>query len=106
MRTAKCWASTPSRSPTLKELVLPFPQMWSSSSSMKSLHRSMRRVKMMATKEIPRADLCIFCSIVARRHPQRDFIVYQDQIATVFFDHIQPHYGHLLVVPNRHRENI
>lgn len=49
---------------------------------------------------------CIFCDIVNKKAKQSEAIVYQDKFITAFMDHIQPHKGHVLIIPNKHYENI
>ena len=47
---------------------------------------------------------CVFCRIIARDLPAR--IVRFDEATTAFLDMRQPRSGHVLVVPNRHVENV
>lgn len=45
---------------------------------------------------------CIFCKIINGKNKQSKSIIYQDDLVTAFMDRIQPHPGHILVVPNNH----
>ena len=49
---------------------------------------------------------CVFCDIVQGKDFQKWHIVYQDEKTTAFLDQLQVHPGHILVVPNRHHEDI
>ncbi len=53
-------------------------------------------------KKVTMTEPCIFCNIISGRNQQAKNIIYQDKKVTVFLDRIQPHDGHLLVIPNRH----
>lgn len=48
--------------------------------------------------------MCLFCDIVSWKSPSQ--IVYRDDVVTAFFDYFPASYGHLLIVPNEHHENI
>ena len=48
--------------------------------------------------------MCIFCQIVSKESPS--WAVYQDNLVTAFFDYFPARKGHLLIVPNKHHENI
>jgi histidine triad (HIT) family protein len=47
---------------------------------------------------------CVFCQVVSLEIPAR--IVRINDATTAFLDMRQPHAGHVLVVPNRHVENV
>lgn len=47
---------------------------------------------------------CIFCKIVNKEIPGK--IIYEDDICLAFLDLSQATYGHTLVVPKKHFENI
>jgi histidine triad (HIT) family protein len=47
---------------------------------------------------------CVFCRIVTTELPAR--VVRVDDATTAFLDMRQPRAGHVLVVPNRHVENV
>lgn len=49
-------------------------------------------------------NMCIFCSIVSWDAPST--ILYQDDLVTAFFDYFPASSGHLVIVPNKHHENI
>ena len=48
--------------------------------------------------------MCIFCQIVSKESPS--WTVYQDELVSAFFDYFPASEGHLLIVPNKHYENI
>ncbi len=47
---------------------------------------------------------CVFCKICAKELPGK--IIYQDNILSCFLPRKMEVYGHLLIVPNKHYENI
>ncbi len=47
---------------------------------------------------------CIFCDIVNKKSPS--WTVYQDDDISAFFDYYPASRGHILIVPNKHYENI
>jgi len=47
---------------------------------------------------------CIFCDIVNKKSPS--WTVYQDEHISAFFDYFPASKGHILIVPNKHYENI
>src|SRR5574344_1923502 len=47
---------------------------------------------------------CIFCKIIKGEIPA--YMVYQDEHISAFLDISQKTYGHTLVIPNKHYENI
>ena len=49
---------------------------------------------------------CIFCEIINKKSKQAKNLVYQDKKVSAFMDHLQPHPGHVLIVPNSHIINI
>src|SRR5205823_14801195 len=55
-------------------------------------------------QDSPVSEDCVFCRIVSRKVPAR--VVRFDDATTAFLDMRQPRAGHVLVVPNRHVENI
>lgn len=48
--------------------------------------------------------MCIFCSIVSWESPS--WTIYSDDLVTAFFDYFPASAGHLVIVPNKHHENI
>jgi diadenosine tetraphosphate (Ap4A) HIT family hydrolase len=49
---------------------------------------------------------CFICQIVARNPEYPAHIVYEDTVAIAFLDRYPPLYGHTLVAPCRHREQV
>lgn len=47
---------------------------------------------------------CVFCKICTQKLPAK--IIYQDNILSCFLPKEMEVYGHLLIVPNKHYENI
>ena len=47
---------------------------------------------------------CIFCKIINKEIPGK--IIYEDDVCIAFLDLSQATYGHTLVIPKKHFENI
>ena len=47
---------------------------------------------------------CIFCKIINKEIPGK--IIYDDDVCIAFLDLSQATYGHTLVIPKKHFENI
>jgi len=48
--------------------------------------------------------MCIFCDILSWDAPS--WTLYQDKHVTAFLDYFPASFGHLVIVPNKHHENI
>ena len=49
---------------------------------------------------------CFICEIVARNPDYPAHIVYEDDVAIAFLDKYPPLYGHTLIAPHEHREQV
>ena len=49
---------------------------------------------------------CFICEIVARNPDYPAHIVYEDAVAIAFLDRYPPLYGHTLIAPRQHREQV
>jgi diadenosine tetraphosphate (Ap4A) HIT family hydrolase len=49
---------------------------------------------------------CFICEIVARNPEYPSHILYEDDVAVAFLDKYPPLYGHTLVAPREHREQV
>ncbi len=65
-----------------------------------------RQIDLEAYHERARTGPCFICSIVARDPEFPAHIVYEDELAIAFLDKYPHMYGHTLVAPREHREQV